>query len=70
MKEFDTLIEGVFKAKQVKPKFDLVSLVENVLDQYYESTFTPSEPEEKLEEQGATQFEKGRSIVTGKPSQT
>lgn len=67
MKEFDTLIEGAFKAKQVKPKFDLVSLVENVLDQYYESAFTPSEPKEKLEEQEATQFEKGREFVLSLP---
>ena len=67
MKEFDTLIEGAFKAKQVKPKFDLVSLVENVLDQYYESAFTPSEPKEKLEEQEAGQFEKGREFVLSLP---
>ncbi len=67
MKEFDTLIEGAFKAKQVKPKFDLVSLVENVLDQYYESTFTPSEPKQKLEEQETTQFEKGREFVLSLP---
>ena len=59
MKEFDILIEGVFKAKQSKPKFDLVSLVENVLDHYYESTSTPSEPKENLEEQETAQLEKG-----------
>ena len=67
MKEFDTLIEGAFKSKQVKPKFDLVSLVENVLDQYYESTFTPSEPKQKLEEQETTQFERGREFVLSLP---
>jgi len=68
MKELDNLIEGTFKSKQAKPKFDLMSLVENVLDEYYESTFiSPEEPKEKLEEQGATQFEKGREFVLSLP---
>ena len=70
MKELDNLIEGVFNAKpsaNVNEPFDLVILVESVLDEYYNLSFKDKPPRSKIEEQEATRFEKGREFILSLP---
>ena len=68
MKELDKLIENTFGAKEnaVQP-FDLVAMVESVLDRYHESTFSPKASHTVLGEQEGTKFEKGREFVLSLP---
>lgn len=68
MKELDNLIEGTFAAKERKgTTFDLISLVESVLDNYYELSFDKPNPSETLREQETTRFEKGKEFVLSLP---
>jgi hypothetical protein len=68
MKELDSLIEGTFAVKERREStFDLISLVESVLDNYYELSFDKPNPSENLLEQEATRFEKGKEFVLNLP---
>tara|TARA_S200002703_G_scaffold140089_1_gene131111 strand:- start:4168 stop:5460 length:1293 start_codon:yes stop_codon:yes gene_type:complete len=68
MKELDDLIEGTFAAKKIKTQsLDLISLVESVLDNYYELSFDKPKVPASLQEQEATKFEKGREFVLSLP---
>tara|TARA_R110000744_G_scaffold65231_1_gene134009 strand:+ start:8883 stop:10262 length:1380 start_codon:yes stop_codon:yes gene_type:complete len=68
MNELDKLIEGHFGAKEKKPEsLDLVSLVESVLDNYYELSFDKPKVSVNLQEQEATKFEKGREFILSLP---
>ncbi len=68
MKELDNLIESTFESKQ-KSKIDLISLVESVLDTYYDLGFDKSESpkQEVMQEQESTNFSKGREFILSLP---
>jgi len=68
MKELDNLIEGTFKSKQ-KSKVNLISLVESVLDTYYDLGLDKSESpkQEVMQEQESTNFSKGREFILSLP---
>jgi len=68
MKELDMLIENTFVATKAKSQsLDLISLVESVLDNYYELSFDKPKAPTTLQEQEATKFEKGREFVLSLP---
>ena len=68
MKDLDILIENAVATRaKNSPASDLMSLVESVLDNYYDLTFKKPTCDQVVQEQEATKFEKGREFILSLP---